>query len=106
IEERARLLPVAPDFDRLAVSGLGDLPAHRSRDLFPSAGPDSLRPEYVEIEPFRKQLFPAVFGIRRSRVDAVLAGDGGSRVFLVEAWIDAGRRRVENPLVLFAAKRL
>src|SRR5262249_55412893 len=49
IEERTRLLAVAPKFDLAAVAGLGDLPADRGRRLFAPAAPRAVGAEDIVI---------------------------------------------------------
>ena len=114
VEERARLIAVAPDLDLAAQLGFGHLAADGGGRLFLAAGPGAFGAEDVveardaafhavvaaigQIQPLAEQFLPAVLAVGGGRIGGGFGAVGVVRVFLVVGRIHAGRGRIEHPL--------
>jgi hypothetical protein len=105
IEQRPRLLAVAPDLDVAAGWRAGDLAAQRCGRLLLATGPGAFRAEDVvvadnphgdavialigEMQPLAEQLLPAILAVWRRQRGAVLGAVRPIRVVLVVRRIHA-----------------
>src|SRR5208282_6003688 len=106
-------MTISPNVDAAAVLGHCHFPAKRSWRFFPAAVPSAFGTENImiaryahlhavisvesHIQPLAEQLFPAVVAVGCCWIGRILFEAYIRSIALVILWIDASRRRIEDP---------